>query len=553
MPIEKHLVLCGGLDLGKKRTPLRPLPLRLGKEEGKGQIHLDVDAITEKMVANLPSVLHDLLEVATYVYVADQATSRGGTRSFDYGYGWHRDFVFRIPVRKHEVWSSQEIREALEEALSVASGDTYSFEFVAQSPELFQEFLTFGTETEPAYRKYDEVVLFSGGIDSATGAIEEVVKNERLPLLVSHQSNNKHIGLQRALHDYIRAICPNRPEPLHVPVKINKDKRLTKDTTQRSRSFVYASLGAIVAHMFQLKRARFYENGIVSCNLMWDNQTLQARATRSTHPHVLNLFSKLVSSLLEVDFVFENPYFGKTKTEVCERLKELHHQVCIESTRSCADSTYQNPHNHCGTCSQCIDRRFATLASECQKHDPDTLYKVNVFTDALPTTQDRTMALGFIGFAQKIESMSREGFVQACSSEVHQIARHMGTEATEVGLSALYLLHRRHAERALGVMGRQIAENCMPLVRVNLPDTCLVSMVGEKLHLLDGKRGETSSRGRKKHAKGDLNSRVGSLLQLHRGWSAGRIADAIREATGQETSADAVRHTDAWKNRQRDT
>jgi hypothetical protein len=550
MTEEKHVILCGGVDLGRKRTPGKPLELRLGKEEGKGQIHLDVNAITEKMVAELPPVLHDLLEVATYVYVADQATSRGGTRSFDYGYDWHRDFVFRIPVRKHEIWSSPEIREVLEETLSIASGDTYSFEFVAQKPELLQEFLTFGTDTEPACRNYDEVVLFSGGIDSATGAIEEVVKNERLPLLVSHQSNNKHISLQRALHDYIRAICPKGPEPLHVPVKINKDKRLTKDTTQRSRSFVYASLGAIVAHMFELKRARFYENGIVSCNLAWDSQTLQARATRSTHPHVLYLLSKLVSSLLEVDFVFENPYFAKTKTEVCQRLRELHHQACMELTRSCADSTYENPHNHCGTCSQCIDRRFAILASECQKHDPDRLYKVNVFADALPTTQDRTMALGFMGFAQKIDGMTRDGFVRACSSEVYQIARNMGVESTEVGLNALYLLHRRHAESALGVMGRQIADHNLPLVRVSLPATCLISMVGQRLHLLDHQRDQTSSHEGKKHAKGSLNTEVANLLRLHQDWTAKQIADAICEATGQKTSADAVRHTDAWKNRQ---
>ncbi len=550
MPEERHFILCGGADLGRKRVTPKPLELKLGKGEGKGQIHLDVDAITEKMIAKLPHVLHDLLEVATYVYVADQATSRGGTRSFDYAYDWHRRFTFRIPVREHGIWSCTEIRELLEKTLSVASGDTYSFEFVAQKPELFPEFLNFGTETEPAYRKYDEIVLFSGGIDSVTGAIEEFVEHGRLPLLVSHQSNNKHISLQRALHDYIRAISPGRPEPLHVPVKINKDKRLTKDTTQRSRSFVYASLGAIVAQMFDLKRARFYENGIVSCNLMWDNQTLQARATRSTHPHVLHWLSKLVSSLLEVDFVFENPYFTKTKTEVCRRLKELHHQVCIESTRSCADSTYQNPHTHCGTCSQCIDRRFATLASECQKHDPDRLYKVNVFTDPLSTPQDRAMALGFMGFAQKVDSMTREGFVHACSSEVHQIARHMGAESTEVGLNALYLLHQRHAGSVLEVMGRWIAEYSLPLVRVNLPNTCLISMVGERLHLLDRKRDEASPHERKKHAKGDLNLRVADLKRLHRDWSAKQIADAIGEATGRETSADAVRHTDAWKNGQ---
>ncbi len=543
MPENEHLILCGGVDTGKKRVTPEPLRLRLGKEKGKGQIHLDVDAITKKMVANLPHVLHDLLEVATYVYVADQATARGGTRSFDYGYKWHRRFAFKIPVRQHEVWTDPAVRGLLEETLSVASGDTYSFEFVAQEPERFPEFLNFGTQTEPTEHKHDEVVLFSGGIDSVTGAIDEFVAQGHLPVLVSHQSNTKHVSLQRALHDYIRAVSPNRPEPLHIPVKINKNKRLTRDTSQRSRSFLYASLGVIVAHMFCLKRAKFYENGIVSCNLMWDNQTLQARATRSTHSHVLHLLSELVSSLLEVDFVFENPYFAKTKTGVCLRLKELHHDACIKSTRSCADSTYQNPHTHCGTCSQCIDRRFATLASECEKCDPDRLYKLNIFTDPLLTTHDRTMALGFVGFAQKCNGLERDGFVQACSSEVHQIARYLGAENAEVALNSLFLLHRRHSESVMQVMARQIADHSLPLVKATLPETCLIRMVGAGLHLADGKKTKQPE-GAKRHGKGELNEEVKRLLELHPDWNAVRIAKRIGNTTPY-----AVRKTEEWERR----
>ena len=544
MPDKERVIFCGGVDSGKKRPRPEPLRLRLGKEEGKGQIHLEVDAITKKMVAKLPHVLRDLLEVASYVYVADQATTRGGTRGFDYGHKWHRRFRFRIPVREYGIWSDPHIRELLEETLCVASGDTYSFEFVAQEPEKFPEFLGFKTEAEPAYPDYDEVLLFSGGIDSATGAIEEYVKGERLPVFVSHQSNNKHTSLQRALHSYIRSICPDRREPLHVPVKINKDKRLTKDTSQRSRSFLYASLGAIVAHMFGLKGAKFYENGIVSCNLMWDNQTLQARATRSTHSHVLHLLSGLVSSLLDVDFVFENPYFAKTKTEVCLRLKQLHHEACIKSTRSCADSTYQKPRTHCGTCSQCLDRRFATLASECEECDPDGLYKLNIFTDPLVTTHDRTMALGFVGFAQKCSGLDRDGFVQACSSEVHQIAKYLHAENAEVALNSLFLLHRRHSESVMNVMARRIADHSLPLIKATLPDTCLIRMVGAGFHLADRKKIQQPKEKGKKHGKGELNEEVKRLLDLHPDWSGVRIAKEIGNTTPR-----AVRKTIAWKQR----
>jgi len=421
---EQHLITCGGLSI-RKKSGIKLHELQLGKEANKGQIRLDVDSITEKMMQDLDDVLHDLLEIATYVYVGDQVVSRGGPRQLDYGQRWARRLKFVIPVRVHEIWSDAAIRELLEETLSFSSGDTYEFKFVSKAREEFPEFLNFTAGSEPEY-SYDEVLLFSGGLDSFTGAVDEVVASKRHPVFVSHQSNNKHIGLQRGLHKYIVDLCPAGPRPLHVPVKINKDRGLTRETSQRTRSFLYASLGAIVARMFGLNRVRFYENGIVSCNLPFDGQTMQAKCTRSTHPRLLHLLSQLISEVMNTDFHFENPYFNKTRTEVCQKLKELHHAVCIESTRSCASSVYVNPQTHCGVCSQCIDRRFATLASKCAEFDPDWLYALNVFTDELEKVHDRAMAAGFVGFTNQVDGMTPDAFVQKFSSEAHEIAGYLG-------------------------------------------------------------------------------------------------------------------------------
>jgi hypothetical protein len=54
---------------------------------------------TRKMAADLPPLLVDLLEIAAYVYSADQAVPKGGTQSFDYGNSWDRSLRFRIAVR----------------------------------------------------------------------------------------------------------------------------------------------------------------------------------------------------------------------------------------------------------------------------------------------------------------------------------------------------------------------------------------------------------------------------------------------------------------------
>ena len=539
---EEHVILCGRTEARKpKRGNVHEL--QLGKGEGK--ISLNVASITEKMVQKIPAHLYDLLKIATYVYVGDQVISRGGLRRFDYGQKWNRRLHFRMPVKRHDIWSAGNLKGLLEETLSFASGDTYTFDFVPQPVDSFPEFLNFKTEKEPRH-EYTEVVLFSGGLDSFTGVIEEVVANESNPILVSHQSNNKMVSLQRKLYEYVVGLRKVGPKPLHVAVMINKDRRLTRDTSQRTRSFLYASLGAIVAHVFDLNRVKVYENGVVSCNLSWDCQTLQARSTRSTHPKLLYLLSELVSELTDSDFYFENPYFTKTKTEVCLRLRDLHHEPYIRETRSCAKSTYINPHNHCGTCSQCIDRRFATLASECQEHDPDWLYALDVFTDNLDNIHDRTMAAGFAGFATRLERMTIDNFVMKYSSEAHEITKHIPSVSRQEAMRAVFNLHRRHAQKVSGVLETAIAENKSSIVNGTLPDTCLVTMVAKKEHLNIDKLLEKKAKPGGKHAKGELAKEVSNLLDLDPYMSAVKIAKKIGN-----TTPDAVRHTQAWKKKHR--
>jgi hypothetical protein len=538
---KPHLILCGGAKRAGREDAIVQ-KLEVGK--GKGRISLDVDAITEKMVEDLPAVMRDLLEIATYVYVADQAVSRGGTKQFEYGEKWVRCLHFEIPVREYEVWSDTEVSGLLAEALSFASGDTCTFHFTQRPVSEFPEFLNCGAAAEPRYH-YDEVVLFSGGLDSFTGALDEVVGHNKRPVLVSHQSNRKMTNLQQKLHEYIVDLCLSGPKPLHVPVMINKDKRLTKDTSQRSRSFLYASLGAIVAKMFGLNRVKFYENGIVSCKLPFDGQTLQARSTRVTHPKFLHLLSSFFSELTDSDFHFENPYFSKTKMDICLRLKDLHHEPYILETRSCAKSVYRKPQNHCGTCSQCIDRRFATLASECSEHDPDWLYVTNILTDNLEDTRDRAMAAGFAGFATRIERMTFDDFVIKYLSEVHEIAKYIPSVSQKEAMRAVYQLHLRHAKKVNVILDTSIVEHSSSIRQGTLPDTCLVSMVARKEHLDISKLRKKTHPGEKgKHARGKLNERVKNFLDWYPTISSTEIARKMGD-----TSAEAVRQTEVWKNR----
>ena len=60
-------------------------------------------------MANIPDVLADLLEVASYIYAADSAIPRGGKTDAQMGARWRRKFRFVIPVRQPDLWSSNPV------------------------------------------------------------------------------------------------------------------------------------------------------------------------------------------------------------------------------------------------------------------------------------------------------------------------------------------------------------------------------------------------------------------------------------------------------------
>lgn len=124
---NERVILCGGLTApdGASKTPTVPLSL-FGKSSN---VVLKLNDISRKMVSTISPVLIDLLEIATYVYCADQATTRGGHAAQDYGARWRRNFRFHIPVRVPDLWTSEAVRTALTDTLGFLSDDQFEFQF----------------------------------------------------------------------------------------------------------------------------------------------------------------------------------------------------------------------------------------------------------------------------------------------------------------------------------------------------------------------------------------------------------------------------------------
>ena len=472
MRTNEHLVLCGGVEdpqVASGRTH------RLDLHGGSPNVHLQISDISGPLVANVPDVLADLLEVASYVYAADSAIPRGGEVDTQMGRRWRRKFRFKIPVRLPSLWSSDPVLSALVETLSFLSDDSYEFEFRAliDAPAM-AKYAEFKDKEETAFTP-DEVILFSGGLDSLSGAVEELVGSSKKVALVSHRSASKIVGAQKGLVDKLRRrFGTNRV--FHVPVWADLVGNPSNEPTHRTRSFLFAALGVVTARMFGRDSIRFFENGEVSLNLPPVAQVVGARATRTTHPQTLAGFQRLFSAVLDRDFGVDNPFAWVTKTEVIERIAANGCSDLIRDTRSCTRVRAMTKlHPHCGQCSQCIDRRFAVLAAGQEHEDPAEAYKVDLFTDKRPAGPGREMVLGYVRPATMVSGMEDTAFF-ARYGEASRVVRQF-SEPADVVAERIFDLYRRHASAVCRVFDGAIASHPEALRQGDLPADSLLPLV----------------------------------------------------------------------------
>jgi hypothetical protein len=221
-------------------------------------INLRITDISRALISNIPDVLLDLLEVAAYVYCADQQTRRGSETLTDYAAAWRRERIFQIPVRAHGIWQSTDVTEALTDVLSFLSDDYYEFAFVPAQSALALKESYFAELTDNADQP-DEVALFSGGLDSFAGVVEAQAQRKRL-VLVGHHAATKILNIQTALLEALNQRAAG-PGLLFIPVNITNSGAHPVEYTQRTRSLLFAVLGIVVGRMFGRDAITFFENG----------------------------------------------------------------------------------------------------------------------------------------------------------------------------------------------------------------------------------------------------------------------------------------------------
>lgn len=502
-----HWVLCGGANSLLASGDVLRLAIRRDGVPEAGQFRIELGGVEKQLLGMIPGLYNDLIEIAAYVHVADQAIFRGGPNQDDNGTTWHRRFHFVVPVRRVDFWQNTEVKRTVESLLRFLSDDAFQFSFVPlQQQHEHQLVLSAGGEQRSLadWRDIKSVILFSGGLDSLTGAYEELVDRGNDAILVSHASATKMIPIRDRLVSALRERAHGRGRT-HISVSVVRARAShDRERTQRTRSFLFAAIAGAVAHVANCQRIRFYENGIVALNLPVSEQVLGSRATRTVHPRALKSLSELLSRIDGQNVWVENPFMDFTRAEVMGRLRDMGGKDLFPFTRSCADTigaTAAQP--HCGVCSQCVDRRMAAVAANLHDLEPVDLYRKDVFKESIAENCDRLFIMGYVKSAlawaeTRSDSEFAKGYREVpgygeVTAALPALAQTWGCHI-DSALGRVVDLHRRQGMAVIEAMGTLARDNIRDWLLGRLaPDSMLMTLFRQAVERSARFRGDNFS------------------------------------------------------------
>ena len=482
--MTNNLVLCDGTEYHVNGTnDSWDNRIAILSQGNRANLNLKFDSLSSALLNPLDPLSTDLVRIASYIYAADQKIPRGSEKDV-YGARWTRKMHFVIPVSDPSRWSNPEIKEELIDTVGFLTGDSFSFDFVRGTPPITQDKLL-DSNSMSSKETPDCVILFSGGSDSLCAVIEKVVSEDRHPILVSHRPLALMNSRQANLTNLLRQRFPNWYFP-RISVWVSLQGAKAGEYTQRSRSFLYSCLAIAVSSQTGANEIFLADNGVVSLNAPTNAQLVGTTASRTTHPKFLSRVQSFANKLYGNNLSITNPLQYRTRTEILEILRANNCPELLEETVSCAHSRQTKMSPHCGVCSQCIDRRFATVAAHLEAYDPAVRYKVDIFEGAIEDGVDRTLAVSYVRFALEIEHMTPEEIFRKYP-ELEDCILPDDKNAAETASKLADLLHR-HASQVSYVVKEKLSNNVNLIYEATLPESCLIRLIAAGEHKQDPRK-----------------------------------------------------------------
>ena len=289
----------------------------------------------------------DLVSIALSCYAADRLTRRP--------MGWGREFRIHLAVSEPDRWAKAKVD--LCTYLAELTDDRWDFDFESGRPARLseQQVTLFPIKPDPS----GSVALFSGGLDSLTGAVHHLVTYPGRLVLLGARSSTVIGRDQRRLAAELRGRFGSRVIDIGIPLRLRH--AYSAEATQRTRGFLFLALATGAALASGSHQVVVFENGYGAHNPRLGEQQWGAQATRSTHPFVLGLFERF-ARCAAMPVSIELPHRFRTKAELIRLMPEELHPL-IAMTASCDGYPLrQANHAQCGRCGSCVLRQ-QSLAS----------------------------------------------------------------------------------------------------------------------------------------------------------------------------------------------
>lgn len=354
--------------------------IKIKEDTGKSSLlSIDLDELLPFM--NLVSEeVYDFFIISASVYGIDRFIERK-SNSVD---GWSREITVSFPVHNLTLWNS--CKEDLEQLLSFLTGDYWTISFRHEKSNLPAATLKINyTGT------FEQVNLFSGGLDSLIGAIDFLKqKPSKKILFVSQYDSQMHgpKGDQNKLISKLNSLYPSQFEYIpSVEIFLSKTSS-ARETTFRSRSILFIGLALVAAHATKTNKINVPENGTVSLNFPLSSSRRSSCSTRTTHPFVVEKVIEILGKL-SIKIEIKNPYEFKTKGEMVKKCSDkVNLLTLINDSNSCGKrghrahwEPYKKDASHCGICMPCVYRQAALV------DEIDPTYYGNLINNLFPKNE----------------------------------------------------------------------------------------------------------------------------------------------------------------------
>ena len=307
----------------------------------------------------------DIFLIGCFVYGIDILLPRK-TFSVD---GWSREIEVEFPVESPNLFNGG--KAELEQLLSFLTGDYWKISFIQR--DVMPLFINTKKVYPDTYRKsHKKISLFSGGLDSLIGVIDQLAKSKDRMVLVSHYDAT--FKGAKSDQDKINKILYKKYSHYHLlqtrvdlaGYDINGNK-INTETTLRSRSFLFLCQAVFVAFSIEDGiEILIPENGTISLNHPLTPSRRSSCSTRTAHPYYLIKVVDFISKL-GLNHLIKNEYEMKTKGEMLEEcidndiLRATYKESCSCAKRGTRKDIRDvtTGTNHCGICMPCIYRRVA--------------------------------------------------------------------------------------------------------------------------------------------------------------------------------------------------